>query len=144
MGETKIEWADKVWNPVTGCTKISVGCANCYAERMSKRLAANPTVKHRERYEDFKVSLHPDRLDQPSSWRKPRRIFVCSMGDLFHEDVPFDFIEQVWWPMYFNPRHQYLVLTKRPERMAEFIASVANRPGCYFASSSPWTKVIPP
>lgn len=116
---TDIQWTDETWNPVTGCTKISPGCRNCYAERMSKRL--------RGRYgypadEPFRVTLHPDRLDQPYRWRKPRRVFVCSMGDLFHEDVPFEFIDKVCGVMGGTPFHAYQILTKRPERMADYFS----------------------
>ncbi len=118
MGNTKIEWAEKSWNPVTGCTKISEGCKNCYAERMSKRLAGrcgypadNP----------FKVTLHPERLDEPLRWKKPSRIFVCSMGDLFHEDVEPSFIQDVFWKMEECSQHIFMVLTKRPERMRKLL-----------------------
>lgn len=117
MSKTKIEWTDTVWNPVTGCTKISEGCRNCYAERMSKRLAGRcgyPIV------DPFKVTLHPDRLDEPLKWKKPRRIFVNSMSDLFHDDVPFEFIRAVWARMATIRQHTYMVLTKRPKRMLEF------------------------
>ena len=119
MGLSKIDWTDAVWNPVTGCTKVSAGCAHCYAERMSKRLAgrAGYPAKH-----PFAVTLHPDRLDEPLRWRKPRRVFVCSMGDLFHEDVPDGFIHQVFATMELARGNTYQVLTKRPERMAEFVA----------------------
>jgi protein gp37 len=123
---TKIEWVKngdgtqgKTWNPVTGCTKVSPGCEHCYAERMSKRLAGrcgypadNP----------FKVTLHPRRLTEPLHWRKPRTIFVCSMGDLFHDDVPDEFIDQVFAVMALCPQHTFQVLTKRPERMQEYIS----------------------
>lgn len=108
MSQTKIEWADKTWNPVTGCTKVSEGCANCYAESMAKRFTGH-----------FNVTCHPDRLDQPLKWRKPSRIFVCSMGDLFHDDVPTEFIEKVMLVAYDCPQHTFLVLTKRPERLQE-------------------------
>lgn len=122
---TKIEWCKnkdggqgKTWNPVTGCTKISPGCQNCYAERVSKRLrgrcgydAENP----------FKVTLHPNRLEDPLWWRKPSKIFVCSMGDLFHEDVPWEFIDQVFWTINQCKKHIFLILTKRPERMLYYM-----------------------
>ena len=110
MGKSNIEWTDMVWNPVTGCTKISEGCQNCYAERMAMRFTGH-----------FNVTLHPDRLNQPLHWRKPRRIFVCSMGDLFHEDVPDEFVDKVMAIMAIQdqlyPKHTFLVLTKRPARM---------------------------
>lgn len=124
MGQTKIEWATDSWNPVTGCTKISPGCQNCYAERMSKRLAGRCGYP---KDEPFRVTLHPERLDEPMHWRKPRRIFVCSMGDLFHEDVPGEFIGQAFNAMcnaqWFHG-HIFLVLTKRPERMLGVIKAI--------------------
>ncbi len=118
MGDTKIEWAEKTWSPVTGCTKVSEGCQHCYAERMSKRL--------RGRYgypqdQPFWVTLHEDRLEQPLHWRKPRMVFACSMGDLFHEDVPDTFIADVWTTMMNASWHQFLVLTKRPQRMETWL-----------------------
>lgn len=120
MAETKIEWANKTWNPVTGCTKISPGCQNCYAERMSKRLAGRAGYP---KDDPFKVTLHPDRLDEPLKWKKPSRIFVCSMGDLFHYDVPDEYISEVFDVMCQCPDHIFQVLTKRPERMSHFIKS---------------------
>ena len=115
---SKIEWTDTTWNPVTGCTKISPGCAHCYAERMAKRLAGRYGYPADE---PFRVTLHPDRLEQPLHFRGPRMIFVCSMGDLFHVDVPFDFIDRVFAVMALCPQHIFQVLTKRPERMAEYL-----------------------
>lgn len=117
MGETKIEWAEKVWNAVTGCTKVSEGCRNCYAERMSKRLAGRAGYPE----DGFKVTLHPERLVEPLRWKKPSRIFVCSMGDLFHKDVPDEFIAKVLDVIAKCPQHTFLVLTKRPQRMYEFL-----------------------
>jgi protein gp37 len=115
--KTKIEWTDASWNPVTGCSKVSSGCMNCYVERMAKRLAGRAGYPAEN---PFAVTLHPDRLNEPLRWRKPRRVFVCSMGDLFHKDVPFEFVRRVWATMLSAPQHTYQVLTKRPERMAEF------------------------
>ncbi|KJS85132.1 MAG: hypothetical protein JM58_09135 [Peptococcaceae bacterium BICA1-8] len=110
---TKIEWATETWNPVTGCTKISEGCQNCYAERLTKRFW--PDKKFSE------VKLHPDRLDQPLKWTKPRKIFVCSMSDLFHDDVNEGFLCRVFDTMMASKNHTFLVLTKRPERMRDFL-----------------------
>lgn len=119
---TNIEWAEESWNPVTGCTEVGAGCANCYAERWSARIAGCSTVT--QRYKDVigcnghwngTVLCHPDVLDKPSRWRKPRRIFVCSMSDLFHPKVPFDFVHRVFGVMAQLPQHQFQVLTKRPE-----------------------------
>ena len=116
MGATEIEWATDSWNPVTGCTPVSAGCAHCYAKRMSTRLRGRFSYPADE---PFRVTLYPDRLDQPRHWRWPRRVFVCSMGDLFHPDVPFEFREKIWQTMFAATRHTYMILTKRPQRMAE-------------------------
>jgi len=145
VSKSKIEYVDMSWNPVTGCTPISPGCANCFARRRALMLAKNPKVAHPERYEDFKVSLHPERLVQPRHWKVPRRVFVCSMGDLFHDDVPDDFICQVWDMMRScqtsrRLNHTFLVLTKRPERMADFVRRVrfdAHRRGRVFLADDP-------
>ena len=119
MAKTRIEWAEVVWNPVSGCTPISEGCQNCYAKRMATRL------KGRYGYpedEPFKVTLHPEKLKEPLKWKKPRRVFVCSMGDLFHEQVPDEYIAKVWEVMNNASQHTFLVLTKRPQRMKDFLA----------------------
>ena len=113
---TTIEWTDTTWNPVTGCTKVSPGCAHCYAETITLRfkrggpfLPGFTTIK-----------MHVDRLNQPSSWRDPRMVFVNSMGDLFHENIPDEYIERVFGVMERCPRHQFQVLTKRAERMRDW------------------------
>lgn len=116
MGKTKIEWTEETWNPVSGCTKISPGCKNCYAQRMARRLAG--WAGYPEFPNHFSVTLHPDRLEQPLHWRRPRKVFVPSMGDLFHPDVPLVFIWQVWNVMRDCPQHTFQILTKRPRRMA--------------------------
>lgn len=117
---TKIEWAEETWNPITGCTKISAGCANCYAERMANRLANIPGSGY-DKGNPFGVKFHPDRLDQPLKWKKPRKVFVCSMGDLFHEDVTDSWLDDVFFTAANLARqHTYLVLTKRPQRMYEY------------------------
>lgn len=120
MGTTKIEWTDRSWNPVTGCTPISPGCAHCYARRMAKRLAGRcgyPAAPH-----EFDVTLHPEKLDEPVGWKKPSRVFVCSMSDLFHDDVPDSFIESVFEVIYaLRLKHTFQILTKRPERMRDFV-----------------------
>ena len=115
MAASKIEWTDATWNPVTGCAKISPGCKHCYAERMSKRLHAAGMPKYRNGF--GVVTPHPDALDIPRRWRKPRAIFVNSMSDLFHDAVPDDFIGQVFAVMAQADWHRYQVLTKRPERV---------------------------
>jgi protein gp37 len=111
-----IEWTESTWNPVTGCTKLSSGCRHCYAERMAKRLQAmgHPNYAH-----GFKVTLHEHMLDVPLRWTKPRIIFVNSMSDLFHEDVPLQFIQRVFSTMRRAPYHAFQVLTKRSARLAE-------------------------
>lgn len=121
---TKIEWADAVWNPTSGCSKVSAGCANCYAERMAKRLAGRCGYPEDN---PFRVTLHPDKLDLPLRWRKPRRVFVNSMSDLFHPEVPFDFIRAVWARMATARHHTFLILTKRPGRMKEFFQWMATQ-----------------
>ena len=125
---TKIEWTDATWNPTTGCDRVSPGCANCYALDLAARLKAMGVAAYqkdggRASGPGFGLTLHPDRLDMPLRWRKPRRIFVNSMSDLFHEDVPDDFIDRVFAVMALTPQHTYQVLTKRPERMREYMSA---------------------
>lgn len=114
MSTTKIEWTDATWNPVTGCSKISAGCLNCYAERMAKRLQAMGQINYRN---GFKVTCHDHMLEYPLHWKKPRTIFVNSMSDLFHEDIPDDFIFQIFEVMRRAKQHRFQVLTKRAERL---------------------------
>ncbi len=128
MAKTKIQWAETVWNPTIGCTRVSEGCRNCYAERMAVRLVA----MGRREYENTltsagrwngNVKLVEERLSQPLSWKKPRRVFVDSMSDLFHPDVPVDYIANVWAIMRMAEQHIYMILTKRPERMYQVLTS---------------------
>lgn len=119
---TKIQWTNKSWNPVTGCTEISEGCKNCYAKKMAGRLKRNPTTSHKYR-KGFKVTLHNDELNKPSTWKKPQKVFVCSMGDLFHQDVPYHFIDRVFATMAQNPQHTFQILTKRPKNMLAYYHS---------------------
>ena len=114
---TKIEWTDKTWNPITGCTKISQGCANCYAEVMSRRLKAMGQGKY---VNGFQLTLHEECLNEPLEWKQPHTIFVCSMSDLFHQDVPFSFVDKVIETIRQTPQHRYQLLTKRAERMNEY------------------------
>jgi protein gp37 len=114
--QSAIEWTDATWNPVTGCTKISPGCKHCYAERLAIRLQA---MGNRRYTNGFQVTLHPDQLSLPLRWRKPLRVFVNSMSDLFHEAVPEDFIRKVFDVMVQSPHHQFQVLTKRSKRLAK-------------------------
>ena len=116
---SKIEWTDETWNVVTGCTKVSAGCTHCYAERMSKRLAGRCGYP---KDDPFRVTLHPDKLDKPLKWKKPRKIFVNSMSDLFHEDVPDEFIDEVFAVMSDAGQHTFMILTKRPERMKQYLS----------------------
>ena len=113
-----IEWTDASWNPVRGCTKVSAGCKFCYAERFAERFRG---VKGHPFEQGFDVRLVPEALDLPLRWKKPRRVFVNSMSDLFHEDVPDRFIADVFNVMKLAPEHTFQVLTKRPERMAAFV-----------------------
>lgn len=116
MGDhSAIEWTDATWNPVTGCTKVSPGCKHCYAERLAARLQAMGNPRYRN---GFAVTLHPDQLTLPLRWRRPRRIFVNSMSDLFHEAVPAEYIERVFDTMVQAEWHVFQVLTKRADRLA--------------------------
>jgi len=112
MAQTKIEWTEVSWNPSTGCTKISEGCLHCYAEKMTHRLKAMGQEKYKN---DFKLTAHDDSLLEPYSWNKPRIVFVNSMSDLFHKDMPVSFIKKVFKVMNENPKHIFQVLTKRAD-----------------------------
>lgn len=131
---SNIEWTDMTWNPVIGCKKVAAGCASCYAEKMSKRLAAMGQADYAQvltpdgRF-NGKAIPRPDTLAEPLHWRKPRRVFVNSMSDLFHEDVPFEFIAAVYGVMAACPQHTFQILTKRPERMLEFFEWVGKQDG---------------
>ncbi len=130
MAETSIEWTDATWNPVAGCTILTAGCTNCYAMRMAARLEAMGQEKYqgltrktggRSKWTG-KITLDPKSLSVPETWSKPRKVFVNSMSDLFHSDVPADFIREVWGVMQRTPRHTYQILTKRPDRMMEVLS----------------------
>jgi len=124
---SKIEWTNQTWNPVVGCTRASSGCDHCYAVTMTKRLAAigqtdyQGLVGNGNGHFNGTVRTLERRLPEPLRWRKPRRVFVNSMSDLFHKDVPFDFVDQVFAVMALCPQHTFQILTKRPERMAEYM-----------------------
>lgn len=129
MSKTKIEWTDETWNPVTGCTKVSAGCKNCYAERLWPKVAgaeAKRTGQPPHKFTD--VRCHPERLDAPLHWRKLRRVFVNSMSDLFHEAVPNEFLDQVFAVMALCPGHIFQILTKRPQRMRDYFGERPNSP----------------
>ncbi len=156
MTKSKIQWTDETWNPVAGCTKVSEGCRNCYAMGMSRRIAASADARaakegdgaltekqaaYRQvvKREDGGLALPQwnnevvcieSMLDAPLRWRKPRMVFVNSMGDLFHEDVPFDFIDRVFAVMALCPQHTFQVLTKRPDRMAYYFELFVGHDGC--------------
>jgi len=118
---SSIEWTEMTWNPVTGCTKVSQGCKNCYAERMTKRLTAMGSDRYRN---GFRVTLHPDSLDAPRKWKQGRVVFVNSMSDLFHNDIPLPYIQRVFDTMRDCSHHTFQVLTKRSERLAELSSSL--------------------
>jgi protein gp37 len=137
--ETKIEWTEMTWNPITGCTKLSAGCKHCYAERMAKRLQAMGV----ERYQNgFKVTLHPDLLNVPLKWRQPRLIFVNSMSDLFHEAVPLEFIQSVFDTMRRCPQHTFQILTKRSSRLSELSGALHWAPNIWMGVSVEDSRVI--
>ena len=131
---TKIEWCDEVWNPVTGCSKISPGCEHCYAERMAKRLAGR--CGYRKRY-PFRVTVHKNRMELPLHWKKPRRVFVNSMGDLFHPDVSWEVIDKIYGTMWKASLHRFMILTKRPGKMLEYMVAPP------LASNAPGLKAMP-
>lgn len=125
---SKIEWTEATWNPVTGCTKISAGCQNCYAYTMAQRLHAmgNPRYKN-----SFSITLHKDLIKKPLTWKTPKRIFVNSMSDLFHEDIPFEFIEEIFKTMNEASWHTFQILTKRSERLKELAPQLTWTPNIW-------------
>lgn len=134
--QSSIEWTDLTWNPVVGCSIESAGCKNCYAMRMAARLQA---MGH-EKYEGLtkrtkrgavwtdRVRCHEESVETPLTWKKPRRVFVNSMSDLFHVDVPADFVKRIWNVMQRTPQHHYQILTKRPRRMADLLQQISPTP----------------
>ena len=131
MGDkSKIEWTEATWNPATGCTKVSPGCANCYAERVAIRQKDRGLAKYAN---GFSYAEHPDAIDQPLRWKKPRKIFVNSMSDLFHENATHEFLCRVFRVMEEAPQHVYQILTKRPAAMAAFLQGWSSN----FAKSIP-------
>lgn len=117
MASSSIEWTEMTWNPTTGCDKISAGCKHCYAEVMSKRLLSMGIIKYAN---GFKLTLHEDAVNIPYSWKTPKIVFVNSMSDLFHKDVPLDFIKKVFYVMNDNPQHVFQVLTKRSDILLKY------------------------
>jgi protein gp37 len=131
-GNSRIEWTEATWNPVTGCNKVSQGCKNCYAERMAKRLVAmgNPRYKN-----GFNVTLHHDLINLPYTWKKPRKVFVNSMSDLFHEEIPLEFIKKVFNTMVETPQNTYQILTKRSQRLSEIAEHLPWSPNIWIGTS---------
>jgi len=150
MAETSIEWTDATWNPVAGCTVLTAGCTNCYAMRMAARLEAMGAEKYfgltrrsgGRAVWTGKVRLDETALSVPLSWARPRKVFVNSMSDLFHADVPADFVARVWETMRVTPRHTYQILTKRPDRMAQLTAGLDKLPNVWLGTSVEDGRVI--
>ena len=146
---TSIEWTEQTWNPTTGCDRISPGCDNCYALTMAKRLKGMGQAKYqndgdpRTSGPGFGLTVHPDVLTEPLRWKKPRKVFVNSMSDLFHARVPRQFLARVFAVMAATPQHTYQILTKRPERAARILTDLCtcgsgHPPGEHFRSSMEW------
>jgi protein gp37 len=150
MADTSIEWTDATWNPVAGCTIVTAGCTNCYAMRMAARLAAMGLEKYqgltrrsgRRAVWTGKIRSDEQSLAIPFSWSKPRRVFVNSMSDLFHEGVSTSFIRRVWNVMEQTPRHTYQILTKRPDRMAQASAALPILPNVWLGTSVEDSRVL--
>ncbi len=139
MANSRIEWTESTWNPVTGCNKISPGCKNCYAERMSKRLKA---MGQRNYVNGFKLTLQPHMLELPLRWKKPQTVFVNSMSDLFHKDVPLDYIRQVFDVMKRAHWHRFQVLTKRGDRLEELSTKLEWTPNIWMGVSVESQKYV--
>jgi len=125
MRTTKIEWTERTWNPITGCSKISEGCEHCYAERMAKRLAGRAGYR---RGDPFGLTIHLNKMEEPFKWRKPCMVFVCSMGDIFHEGVVDAFRDVVFNQMEVCPEHTFQVLTKRPQNALRYLGKPRHLP----------------
>jgi protein gp37 len=137
---SSIEWTEATWNPVTGCDKISPGCKHCYAERMAKRLQAMGQANYRN---GFDLTLQPHMLELPLRWKKPTTIFVNSMSDLFHKDVPTDFVQQVFAVMSEAHWHRFQVLTKRADRLAQLGSALTWAPNIWMGVSVESAKYLP-
>ena len=134
-----IEWTEATWNPVTGCTKVSAGCKNCYAERLALRLQAMGNHRYAN---GFRLTMHDDVVDLPKSWRIPRMIFVNSMSDLFHRDVPLEFIQRVFATMRNCSQHTFQILTKRSERLRSIAAQIDWPPNVWMGVSVEDARVL--
>jgi len=130
--KSSIEWTESTWNPVTGCSKISPGCKNCYAERMARRLKAMGQPSY---VNGFEPTMQPHALEAPLKWKKPQTIFVNSMSDLFHENVPIEYIESVFKVMNEAHWHRFQILTKRPERLSELDSLLTWQPNIWMGVS---------
>jgi protein gp37 len=138
MAQSSIEWTEMTWNPTTGCNKLTAGCKFCYAEIMSRRLHAMGVEKYRN---NFKITLHPDTLEIPYTWKKSKVVFVNSMSDLFHKDVPLDYIKRVFKVMNETPQHTYQVLTKRGDLLAKYDKELKWTPNIWMGVSVENEKV---
>ncbi|MCW5933717.1 MAG: phage Gp37/Gp68 family protein [Fimbriimonadia bacterium] len=139
MKYSSIEWTEATWNPVTGCTKVSQGCKNCYAERMAKRLQKMGVLRYTK---GFQLTLHEDLLELPKRWKRPTVLFVNSMSDLFHEKVPLEFIQRVFQTMNECPQHIFQVLTKRSQRLHEVAHALQWTPNIWMGVSVENEKVL--
>lgn len=139
MSKSKIEWTEITWNPTTGCNKVSAGCKNCYAEIFAKRLKAMGNNKYKN---GFKLTIHPNVLDEPKKYKSPKIIFVNSMSDLFHEDISVSFLKKVFKVMNETPLHIYQVLTKRAERLEEIASEFTWTDNIWMGVSVEDDKVI--
>ncbi|MBI4546590.1 MAG: phage Gp37/Gp68 family protein [Ignavibacteriae bacterium] len=137
--KSHIEWTEMTWNPVTGCSKVSAGCKHCYAETMAKRLKAMGVYRYRN---GFKVTLQPDLLDAPLKWKQPRIVFVNSMSDLFHEDIPIDYVKKVFDTMVQCPQHTFQILTKRSKRLREVAEELPWSPNIWMGVSIEDNRVL--
>lgn len=132
MGKSKIEWTEETWNPVTGCDSVSPGCDNCYAERLAIRLQAMANKRY---INGFRLTLHWDKIEEPLHWTRPRLVFVNSMSDLFHPDVPNEFIDSVFDTMASASQHTFQILTKRPQRAAKHLDGWKLSPNIWIGTS---------
>jgi protein gp37 len=139
MAQSSIEWTEMTWNPTTGCNKLTAGCKFCYAEIMSRRLHAMGVEKYKD---NFKLSIHPETLEIPYTWKKPKVVFVNSMSDLFHKDVPLEYIKKVFKVMNETPQHTYQVLTKRGDVLAEYDKHLKWTPNIWMGVSVEDTRVV--
>lgn len=137
--QSEIEWTDATWNPVTGCTEVSPGCDHCYAKTFAERWRG---IKGHHYEQGFDLRLWPERLEYPLKWKKPRQIFANSMSDLFHKDVPENFILQVFEVMFRANWHTYQVLTKRPSRLVQLVPKITNHLSRYLDKASTWPSHI--